>query len=169
VRVLSRIILPKLIDLLKFGHLIASVTFIIIDLLKKGRLTNGLFNKLVWPALKAIMQGKEMTAQAIYLFVLNYEVLEKFVGEADSNTYLLPLYIKCYDCPPKLKQLALRSLERLSRKLDYQNFKTRVIPKLLGLFKDPSIDIRKDALRGLYGILKVIDAQTMSISVLPAI
>ena len=37
-RVLARIILPKLIDLLKFGHLIASVAYIIIDLLKKGRL-----------------------------------------------------------------------------------------------------------------------------------
>jgi hypothetical protein len=39
-RVLSRIILPKLIDLLKFGHLIASVAYIIIDFLKKGRLTS---------------------------------------------------------------------------------------------------------------------------------
>lgn len=71
-RVLARIIMPKLIDLLKFGHLIASVTYIIIDLLKKNRLPGDLFQKLVWPALKAIMQGKEMTAQAIYLFVLNY-------------------------------------------------------------------------------------------------
>lgn len=71
-RVLARIILPKLIDLLKFGHLIASVTYIIIDLLKKGRLTNEIFNKLIWPAFKGVMQGKEMTAQAIYLFVLNY-------------------------------------------------------------------------------------------------
>jgi hypothetical protein len=44
-----------------------------------------------------------------------------------------------------------------------------VIPKLLGLFKDPLIDIRKDALRALYSILKVVDAQTMSVSVLPAI
>lgn len=43
------------------------------------------------------------------------------------------------------------------------------MPKLLNLFKDPSIDIRKDALRGLYGILKTIDAQTISLSVLPAI
>lgn len=110
-----------------------------------------------------------MTAQAIYLFVLNYEILEKFVGETDSITYLLPLYIKCFDCPPKLKQLALRSIERVSKKLDYPNFKTRVVPKLLGLFKDPSLDIRKDALRALYGILKSIDAQTLSLSVLPSI
>lgn len=102
--------MPKLIDLLKFGHLIASVTFIIIELLKKGRLSGDLFNKLVWPALKGVMQGKEMTAQAIYLFVLNYEVLEKFVGEADTVTFLLPLYIKCFDCPPKLKQLALKGI-----------------------------------------------------------
>lgn len=110
-----------------------------------------------------------MTAQAIYLFVLNYETLEKFIGETDTVAFLLPLYIKCFDCPPKLKQLALKGIERLSRKLDYQNFKTRIVPKLLGLLKDPQIDIRKDALRALYAILKVIDAQTMSLSVLPAI
>jgi hypothetical protein len=57
-RVLSRIILPKLIDLLKFAHLIASVAFIIVDLMKKGRLSTEIFHKLAWPALKGVMQGK---------------------------------------------------------------------------------------------------------------
>jgi len=51
-----------------------------------------------------------MTAQAIYLIVYNQEILEKYIGEADNIAYILPLYIKCFDCPPKLKQLALRNL-----------------------------------------------------------
>jgi hypothetical protein len=35
--------------------------------------------------------------------------------------------------------------------------------------KDPVIETRKDALRGLYAIVKIIDLQTMSISVVPAL
>jgi hypothetical protein len=57
-RVTTRIILPKLLDMLKFGHLIASVLFIVIDLLKKGRLTAEIFRKSIWPAFKAVTQGK---------------------------------------------------------------------------------------------------------------
>lgn len=57
-RVLTKIILPKLIDLLKFSHLIASIVYIAIDLLKKGKLQNDVFLKLVWPALKNVTQGK---------------------------------------------------------------------------------------------------------------
>ena len=40
---------------------------------------------------------------------------------------------------------------------------------MLGILKDPSIDIRKDGLRGLYAIIRIIDVQTMSLGVLPAI
>lgn len=57
-RVVTRIILPKLIDLLKFGHLIASIIFITIDLYKKGKITTELFREQVWPAIKVITQGK---------------------------------------------------------------------------------------------------------------
>jgi len=70
-RVVYKIILPKLLDLLKFGHLIASIVFIVIDLLKRNKLTGDLFLKIVWPVLKNVTQGKEMTAQAIFLFIYN--------------------------------------------------------------------------------------------------
>lgn len=75
IRVIVKIIVPKLLDLLKFNHLIASIVYIIIDLLKKSKLTNEEFKKSVWPALKAVTQGKEITAQAIYLIVFNLETL----------------------------------------------------------------------------------------------
>lgn len=54
-------------------------------------------------------------------------------------TYIMPLYLKCYDCPAKLKQLALSMVARVSKKVDYQYLKTRLLPKLLGLLKDQSI------------------------------
>lgn len=52
---------------------------------------------------------------------------------------IVPLYLKCFDCPPKLKQLALSNVEKMSKKMDYQFTKTRIIPKLLNTMKDPSI------------------------------
>lgn len=37
------------------------------------------------------------------------------------------------------------------------------------LLKDPSIEIRKDTLKGLYSILHLIDNQTVSVSILPGL
>lgn len=70
-RVVTRIILPKLLDMLKFSHLIASIIFITIDLLKKNKLTPELFREQIWPAIKGITQGKEMNAQSIFILVFN--------------------------------------------------------------------------------------------------
>lgn len=81
----------------------------------------------------------------------------------------MPLYLKCYDCPPKLKQLALAMLQKISKKVDYAFLKTKIMPKLLGLLKDPSIQIRKDALKGINSILHLLDTQTVSLSILPSI
>lgn len=57
-RVLTRIVLPKLMDLLKFGHLIASIVYITVDLIKKERIPTETFTKLIWPALKGVLAGK---------------------------------------------------------------------------------------------------------------
>lgn len=45
--------------------------------------------------------------------------------------------------------------------------KARIIPKVIGLLKDPNIEVRKDALIGLYSILNLIDSQTLSFGILP--
>jgi len=37
------------------------------------------------------------------------------------------------------------------------------------ILKDPSLDIRKDSLRALYSIIRIIDVQTVALSILPAI
>ena len=57
-RVLLRIIIPKLLDLLKFNSLIASIVFIIIDLLKKQKLDKETFKTKIWPSLKTVTQAK---------------------------------------------------------------------------------------------------------------
>ena len=103
------------------------------------------------------------------MFVANLELFEKYVGEADLSTHLMPLYLKCFDCPMKLKQLALSMVEKISKKVDYQFVKTRLLPKLLGFSKDPNIDFRKDSLKALLSILPIVDTQTISLALLPAL
>jgi L-rhamnose mutarotase len=154
---------------MKYNTLIASIVYIITDLLKKKKMDVKTFRAHVWPALKTVTQAKETTAQAIYLFVAHYEVLEEYIGEPDVTTYVMPLYLKCFDCPAKLKQLALSMVPKMSKKSDYQFLKTKILPKMLGLLKDPNIDIRKDTLKALFGILNSIDTQTISLTILPGL
>ena len=60
-------------------------------------------------------------------------------------------------------------LEKLSKKIDYQFLKNKILPKLTLLFKDQNIDIRKDALRALYSIINQVDSQTLSLVILPGL
>lgn len=54
----------------------------------------------------------------------------------------------------------------MSKKYDYQFTKSKIIPKLVNIMKDQSLDIRKDALKALYTIIGSIDAQTISTVIL---
>lgn len=70
-KVLHKRIIPNLMNLLKFGHLVASIIFIVIDMMKRGMVTVEEWRKEVWTELKGITQGKEMTAQSLYLLISN--------------------------------------------------------------------------------------------------
>ena len=85
------------------------------------------------------------------------------------GTFIMPLYLKCFDCPAKLKQLALSLVPKMAKKSDYQFLKTKILPKMMGMLKDPNIDIRKDTLKALFGILNCIDTQTVSLTILPGL
>lgn len=54
-------------------------------------------------------------------------------------TFVMPLYIKCFDCPAKLKQLALSMIPKIIKKSDSQFLKTKILPKMMGLLKDQNI------------------------------
>lgn len=64
------------------------------------------------------------------------EKLEKTLGMQELNQYIVPLYIKCFDCPPKLKELALHKTDYILNKMDYQFVKTKMIPKVMNCVKD---------------------------------
>ena len=74
---------------------------------------------------------------------------------------IISFYLKCFDCPPKLKILAIRHIERLTKKYDYQFTKTKIVPKLVNVMKDDKVEIRKDALKALYAIINRLDPLTI--------
>ena len=63
-------------------------------------------------------------------------LLEKVVSLQEVKETIIPLYIKCFDCPAKLKDLALRKTEYIMSKMDYQFIKTKMIPKIMSCMKD---------------------------------
>lgn len=69
-KILSRKVLPLLLDLLKFKHLIPSVIYICLEIMKNGKIiSESEFKDKIWPSLRKVVQGKEMTAHSLFLFV----------------------------------------------------------------------------------------------------
>lgn len=119
--------------------------------------------------MKKVMQGKEMTAHSIYMFVDNMKVLEPVVTMENLSQTVIPLYIKCFDCPPKLKELALRQTEYILKKMDYQFVKAKMIPKIIACIKDTNVEVHKKGLIALRKSLKILDTQTITSLVLPGL
>lgn len=71
-KILLKRIFPTLIDYLKFKHLVPSIIYICVEVAKNGKIINGSeFIDHIWPHLKKVTQGKEMTAHSIFMLVEN--------------------------------------------------------------------------------------------------
>lgn len=57
-KVLHKRIIPIMTNLLKFNHLVASIIFIILDIMKRNMISVEEWRKSVWTELKPITQGK---------------------------------------------------------------------------------------------------------------
>lgn len=62
--------------------------------------------------------------------------IEKVVGLEQLSSTIIPLYIKCFDCPTKLKILALHKSDYIISKMDYQFIKAKYLPKIMACMKD---------------------------------
>lgn len=112
------------------------VLIVLFEILKKDIMTISEFQKLLWGPIKSLTCSKEIPAHALYVLVDNIDLWARFMSFADLNTTIIPLYVKCFDCPNKLKELALKKVEFLSKKFDYQFLKTKILPRLLNLMTD---------------------------------
>lgn len=97
------------------------------------------------------------------------EKLEKIVGLQELSQSIMPLYIKCFDCPTKLKELALYKTDYILTKMDYQFVKTKMIPKIMNCIKDQNPDVHKKSLIALRKSIKILDTQTVTSIVLPGL
>lgn len=70
------------------------------------------------------------------MLVENMIMMEKIISLEQLTQTVVPLYIKCFDCPPKLKILALHQTDYVLSKMDYQFVKAKLLPKILGCMKD---------------------------------
>lgn len=159
--------MPLLLDLLKFKNLIPSIIYISLEMLKGHLVTDAEFREHIWPHLKRVTQGKEMTAHSIYMLVDNMKLLEPVVTLDVLSQTIIPLYIKCFECPPKLKDLALRQTDFMLVKMDYQFVKAKMVPKIIGCLKDTNIEVHKKGLIALKKTIKILDPQTITSIVLP--
>jgi hypothetical protein len=91
------------------------------------------------------------------------------VGLQELTQSIIPLYIKCFDCPTKLKELALLKTDYILGKMDYQFVKTKLIPKIMACIKDQSPEVHKKSLIALRKTIKILDTQTVTSLVLPGL
>ena len=139
-------------------------------MLKEGKMiSKEEFRQHLWQHLKKVMQGKEMTAYSIFMFVDNMKVLEPVITLEGLTQSVIPLYVKCFDCPPILKELALKQTDYILAKMDYQFIKSKMIPKVIQCIKDTNPDIHKKGLIAVRKSLKILDTQTITSIVLPGL
>ena len=85
------------------------------------------------------------------------------------TTTIIPLFLKCFDCPAKLKLLAFKKVEYLSKKMEYQFVKAKIIPKVVMIMKDTDPEVRKNSLIALWKLLSILDGDTITHHVLPGL
>lgn len=165
---LKRRIIPSLMLLFKYAHLIPQVMAMTIDVMKKENyLTKSEFSEICWPFVKFIAASKEMSAQTLYLYVENLELFASFTARQDFLLFILPLALKCYEFSvPKLQELAISKTEYLIKYLDYNMTKSQLIPRVLSVCVDNNVGIRKKGLTCLKKIYANIDKATINEQVL---
>ena len=164
---MKKFIIPQLKSTLKIDSLIPSVLQIFIDLIESKIITKPEFIKDIWPNIKALITGKEIPAQALFLIVLNIRVFCELITKQDLQTHFMPLVIKCFDCKVvKLQDLALKNTEYLIKFLEFIYIKTKILPKVLILCTDSSSELRRTAIITLSKIYHIFDRTIISDQIL---
>lgn len=162
-KVIKTIILPILTDNLKVEHLSPIILQILISIMEKNAniVNKEEFLETIWPSIKLLTNGKEIPAQCLFLIVANLESFCDKITSNDLQASLLPLLIKCYECGvAKLQELALKNTDFLVKNIDFLSVKTKILPRILKLCLDNSIDIRRYSLISLNKIYKLFDKNT---------
>lgn len=66
----------------------------------------------VFPQLKTLIHGKEMSAQALYLIINKIDVFSALLSKQEMQDHFLPLFIKSYDCG--VAKLQIQAIQKTS-------------------------------------------------------
>jgi SCY1-like protein 2 len=170
VKVLLRRVLPKLAACLVMDKLSAHVLPSIAMILKiEGACSKPQFYDILWPHLKQLCRGNEITAQTLYLIIVNTETWIKYVSMQDFQTTLLLLYQKSIDCGiVKIQEKAVEIIPTFAKKVEYATLKNTLLPKVIKLATNTTEGkLRIKCIESLVSFSTVLDATTIKESVLP--
>lgn len=140
--------IPILNNLIKNEQLASSILPIFFHLTTlENFMTKVEFNDLIWPSIKALATGRDIPAQALYQLIDNTEKLIENIDIKDFQTVFIPLFGKSFECGvQKIQVMALKKIEFVFTKIDYNILKSQILPRILILCTDPNIEVRKDAI-----------------------
>ena len=165
-------ILPKILEFMPkdlFSSHILSIIFILLKD-KEVFLTKEDFESIVWPSIRLLTTGKEISAQSLFLMVNNMEKLIEFLSGNEIQSFLLPIFMKCYGCGVgKLEESILKNTEFLVKKLEFSLIKNKILPKILNLCGNEKNETRKLAVFSLRKIYEIFDKNTVLEQILPSL
>ena len=168
-----RRIIPTINNLLKNTQLAPSIFAIYFKIMEpqdQPILNRGQFKTLIWPSIRTIVTGKEISAQALFILM---QQMEMFVGHLEIKeieTVFVPLLIKSFECGvQKLQDLALKQSLFIFDKIDYLVLKSQILPKILALALASNIDLRKGATLMLSKTFHVFDTHVITLQILPVL
>ena len=141
-------IIPLLNELMKNEQLASSILPIYFALMDSpDYLSKQDFTTLIWGAIKGLATGREIPAQALYLMIEHTEKLIEYVEIKEFQSTFVPLLGKSFECGvPKIQTIAIKRVEALYQKIEYNVLKSQILPRILILCTDPNIDVRKVAI-----------------------
>eukprot|EP00826_Nyctotherus_ovalis_P042520 TRINITY_DN4380_c0_g1_i3.p1 TRINITY_DN4380_c0_g1~~TRINITY_DN4380_c0_g1_i3.p1 ORF type:complete len:583 (+),score=74.74 TRINITY_DN4380_c0_g1_i3:162-1910(+) len=169
-KVLLRRVLPKLAACLTIDKLSAHVLPAIISILKKESVCSKLnFYNIVWPSMRQLCKGKEITAQSLYLIIANTEVWMKYIAMQDFQSIVLLLYQKGIDCGiSRIQEKAVEIIPSFAKKIEYATLKNTLLPKVLNLAANTTEGkLRVKCIESIASFSTVLDSTTIKESVLP--
>ena len=100
----------------------------------------------------------------------NEDVIIKFVSQQEFAQIFLPLISKSLACGvPKLQMLALSKVQSIYKKIDYNMFKSTVIPRVLQVLETAkNVELKLEVFQTLKVVMKTIDATTLKVDVMKA-
>lgn len=163
-KTLVKKVIPALCDVLKDPALSNGVLTNLFHILSKDKfITTTEFRLSIWPAIAQLCKSKELPAQTLFSLLKNAELLLKFSNTADFSAHMLPLIQKSLECGvAKLQLLAIEQIEKLFKSLDYQTFKTALMPRVLTVLENTqNVEVKLKVLRSIITLQEGIDETTM--------